>query len=680
MSLMSALLDTYDFALDNGLVDNAKLGVNGLTLLPVYHSNKKSNGEDIFELTIDENSEAVAGRFLAKGERVVFPITEDSITRSGAKVAPHAICDELSYLAKEIDPEKNKAYISGIEALLTHEESNPCQNLRIFGEYLMNHDVLKSFIACYVGKKAHILEESVLHVEEKDEQGKEKCKSMDLNKIFITFKLGRKNAGDLPLSNDINLHRFYIDYVREKNRTRELSYCDITGSLDYCVERHRGIIGNAKLISISNNDETYYGRLKNGADIYHISYEASQKVHNMLKYLVDNNSHAGFLGAGAYVINWLSKELDKGGLSLLSDAQKENRPKLNESQHEIINDDDDDDIPDVKEITMSELGGGTSEVLKNYFTGKGGTLAESEFYVLIIEKISNGRVSIKHFKRLSTSDAHERIEEWYRSMEWKHFKQRKAPTLYQIVDFLYGYEGKEGFLKCDKDTLKRSQLERLIPCMLEAKKMPRDMVRLAFNKLSRRQSYQKQWNMAMFIGCSLIKKYRKDDLNILIDPERIEEVEYLKESISFYYGRLAAVYEKVELEAVRKRDFSNVEKVEEGKGEKAKFGRVTNMDRLYSAMIRMPERTAFILSQRVKPYFNMIAKRSRAEHDFYERLIAEINGKIEAINELGQYKGGAVDEDFYIGYYHQKNKFYQGGKKNNGSVTDNKNKDEAVQE
>src|SRR5690554_3411694 len=109
MSLMNALLDTYNFALDNGLVDNPELSVNGLTILPVYHSNKKAaSNEDIFEITIDKYSNAIGGRFFNKEEIIVFPITEDSITRSGSKIAPHAISDELSYLARSYNPNPRK--------------------------------------------------------------------------------------------------------------------------------------------------------------------------------------------------------------------------------------------------------------------------------------------------------------------------------------------------------------------------------------------------------------------------------------------------------------------------------------------------------------------------------------------------------------------------------------------
>lgn len=32
----------------------------------------------------------------------------------------------------------------------------------------------------------------------------------------------------------------------------------------YCSSKHRGLLGTSKLISVSNNEETYFGRIKKG--------------------------------------------------------------------------------------------------------------------------------------------------------------------------------------------------------------------------------------------------------------------------------------------------------------------------------------------------------------------------------------------------------------------------------
>jgi len=647
MTLMNSLLETYDLALKNNLVDNPNLTVDGQSLLPVYHSNKRSKGNDVFEITIDNNSNCIGGRFLDENEIIVFPITENSITRSGSKIAPHAISDELSYLAKEIDEEKNKTYIKEIKELLDYEKRHNCENFKIIGGYIIKNTILDDFLRIYLGKTEYQIDNNfALKFDIIQDNGKVKEKTIDLQKTFITFKIEKVNSGDISLTRDVNLHNFYIKYVRDKNKqSGNMAYCDLTGNMDYCVERHRGILGMAKLISISNNDETYYGRFKNGSDIYSISYEASQKVHNMLKYLLENKNHARYIGENAYIVNWLLNDLGKGGIELVSHF------------------DDDEDFEDAEEVVMSGLGGNTSQKLGKYFSGEDENFsAKSDFYVLIIEKISNGRVSIKYFRSLSKSDAYERVLNWYDSTKWKFNGKDISPSIYQIVNFVYGQENSKGYLSCENKKLSRSTVERLIPCIIDGQKIPKDISRMAFHKLSNKQSYKKSWNAALNIGCSLIKKYRNDYENYIIDPNKISEVKELEENRSFFYGKLMAIYEKIELDAIRGRsgdDDSN----------KGKSQRITNSDRLWNSMIRTPERTRFILESKIKPYMNILKKNNPGSYVNHDKLITSITLEILNLNESNSKNKGSLNEDFILGYYYQKNQFYK--KKNNEAEESN---------
>lgn len=653
MSLMSDLIATYNQALDKGLVDSLGVGSKGTVLLPVYHSSKISTGEDIFEITIDKNSNAVNGQFLEKEEFVIFPITEDSITRSGSKVAPHAISDELSYLGKGIDEEKNKAYIEGIKALLDYETRRNCESFKIIGRYLINNNVLEDFKKFHLRGRDHSIQKGfILKYEEVDEKGKKKTKSMDLKKIFITFKLEREYEGDLTLTRDVDIHNFYIDFVRNKNSLKKQDYCDITGEMDYCVERHRGLLGNAKLIGISNHDETYYGRFKAGKDIYHVSFEASQKGHNMLKYLIENKNHSRYIGEGAYLINWLAQDLEKGGVELLSEIKYEDNQYLDELEN--LEDLDLEDLEETEEKSMNILGGDYSAKLKEYFFGMGTDFStENDFHVLIIEKISNGRLSIKYNRKLSRSEAYKRVMNWYKTTSWRFYSRDKSPSLYEIVNFIYGLENKNGLLACENKKLFRSTVERLIPCIIDGHKIPRDIVKTTFYKLSNKQSYKKSWNNALNIGCALIKKQRSDYNNYLIDVNKISEVKQLVESRSFYYGNLMAIFEKIELDAIGRRDGDDEKK---GKGS---IQRITNSDRLWSSMIRTPERTRFILESKIKPYLNMLKRNSPGIYVFYDKLITSITLKLVELAETEGKQSGSLNEDFILGYYYQKNEFYQ---------------------
>src|SRR5699024_4943561 len=194
------------------------LSSSGLTLLPVYHSSRVSSGEDVFEITIDKNSNAIGGRFLDKEEIIVFPITEDSITRSGSKIAPHAISDELSYLARDIDSKKNEEYLKGIEELLDYEKTHRYENFRIIGEYIIKNMILEDFLKFYLVDTRYSIDDKFkLNYEELGNDGKPKNKSINLKKVFITFKLEKELSGDITLTRDVDLHDFYIDYVRNKN-------------------------------------------------------------------------------------------------------------------------------------------------------------------------------------------------------------------------------------------------------------------------------------------------------------------------------------------------------------------------------------------------------------------------------------------------------------------------------
>ena len=646
MNLMNALLDTYNFALENDLVDNHKLSNLGHIILPIYHSNKRSSGEDIFQITIDEEGKPIGGRFLNKDELIIFPITEESITRSGSKVAPHPICDELSYLSGKIDERKNKAYLEGIDKLLEYEESNKNENMRIIGQYVKNNDILDDFLRYFMNDKDYQMnDEWQLKYEVQETSGKVRSRTLDLKKVFIEFKINKLLEADITLTRDVAIHKFYIDYINNINKNKDLTYCNILGEEEYCTDKHRGIIKRAKIIS-ANNPKTYYGRIKSASDVYRMSFEASQKVHNMLKFFIDSDKYKKHIGENAYLVNWLAQDLDKGGIDLISDMEYEE--------------------DEVEEVTLEDLGDLISQKLGNYFLGGGGEInPQDTFYIIIIEKINDGRVSIKYFRRLSRSEAYERVRNWYKSTEWSFYDYKlkkyigKSPSLYQIINFIYGMENNKGYMSCENKKLMRTSIERLIPCIIDSKKIPKDIMRASFNKLSNKRAFNKSWNEALNIGCSLIKKDLYDYKDLMIYHNRLEEVDFLKESRSFYYGRLIAIYEKVELDAIRGRTG------DDGKN----GGRITNADRLWNSMTRTPERTRFILENKIKPYMNILKRNSMGLYIFHDKLLTEITIKISELDESTNQNIGPLNEDFILGYYYQKNDFYN--KKDKDLSSDN---------
>ncbi len=95
MSLLSALLKSYDYALDNNMV--GKPDQYGDIILPMYYGSKKSDGKNIIEVLIDKDSELKDANLLDDGEVIIFPVTEDSVARSSG-LAPHPLTDSASYV------------------------------------------------------------------------------------------------------------------------------------------------------------------------------------------------------------------------------------------------------------------------------------------------------------------------------------------------------------------------------------------------------------------------------------------------------------------------------------------------------------------------------------------------------------------------------------------------------
>lgn len=94
----------------------------------------------------------------------------------------------------------------------------------------------------------------------------------------------------------------------ESNQQADI-ICNISGKQEVLVTKHRGLIGNAKLISVSNNIETYKGRFKEREDVFTVGNQTSEKIHLMAKFLLENEHTHAWLGSGQYLINWFSDDL-----------------------------------------------------------------------------------------------------------------------------------------------------------------------------------------------------------------------------------------------------------------------------------------------------------------------------------------------------------------------------------
>ena len=111
MSVLTALYKSYEYCEENGFVDRSEKIDFETVLLPIYHSNKESRDEDIIEVTLDKNAEIIFADYLEKNKKIIFPVTEESISRSSG-IAPHPLVEEISYF---VEKNKNEEYIKNLD-------------------------------------------------------------------------------------------------------------------------------------------------------------------------------------------------------------------------------------------------------------------------------------------------------------------------------------------------------------------------------------------------------------------------------------------------------------------------------------------------------------------------------------------------------------------------------------
>lgn len=138
MSLLTALLDSYDYALEHDMV--GKPDAYGNILLPMFCKSEDSNGKNILEVIIDKKGQLIEYDYVAEGETIIFPVTEDSAARS-SNVAPHPIVDNMSYIVQDGGP-RNQAYMAQLESWLDYEE---IVYFRIIYDFLKKDKIIKRY-------------------------------------------------------------------------------------------------------------------------------------------------------------------------------------------------------------------------------------------------------------------------------------------------------------------------------------------------------------------------------------------------------------------------------------------------------------------------------------------------------------------------------------------------------
>ena len=610
MSWMRALYDTYD-----NLELQEKEG-----LLKIAHSTQKAH----IEVQLSKDGKIIAANFLpSKKSDTVIPVTEESASRSSG-AAPHPLFDKIKYLAGdyelytgESNEEHHQKYMENLKKWCDSEYGD--YKIEVLYKYLQENRLIHDLIE----RGIFSLDEKQ-HLTKKWENASEKLTVGDQKDAFIRFQVDGVNLWE-----DTKLQENYIHYYLSNGG--EIGFCQVTGREERLCVNHPSKIRNSgdKAKMISSNDKTnftYRGRFHDVGEAYTISYEASQKIHNALKWLIERQG-----------VKVGDKEFVLWGVN------SENVPSILESTEGVaFAYEEEEDIfaafcgeEEDKTVSIQEdVAERFNRAIRGYH---GNVRADSHFVLLGVDAATTGRLSVifsREYFGAGGNELIERIEQWHRDCAWNVSSYNKklqkrvyftgAPSPYEIALCTYGREQGNSIKGTDK--VIANAVERILPCIVDGKRVPVDIMREVVHRAQHPQNYKSKtlWQQVLSVACALTRKH-------LI--EKGEECLVMKspESLDAKCGRMLAIADAIEAWVLREE----------------KIDRNTTAMRYYAKFCENPCDTWVIIQRNLKPYEMKLRGRARN----LQTLLGEISATISE-EEFQQKRN--LDGTFCLGFDSQR--------------------------
>lgn len=598
MGLMKQAYDTYC------AMENRYAGVYGEQrepLVPVSH--QIVNAE--LELTLDADGELMDARAVEKERAAtIIPVTEASSGRTGDTSCAHPLCDQLRFFSPTY-PSKYEAYLTQLHRWECSPYGHP--KLSAVARYVERGTILDD-LAC---RGLITLDEKGLPVKEKQ---------------MVRWRVETGAENEIPACwQDQSLFRAFIRYYASV-KTQEPVFCMISGRCAPPACQHpKKIItvkvdghscANAKLISANDtNGFTYRGRFTDDSQAVTVSYEASQKIHSALHWLAANQ---GVFIGGRTFLCW-----NPQGIEIPSpQAAFLRRNTARQIKYS-----------DYRRVLLETLRGWQETIPRD-----AGAVAAA------FDAATSGRLSVTYYSELPALELARRLHDWDAACCWEYgIFGVQSPGLPQVVDCAFGtvrVANKQTKQETDERVM-RQQVQRLFSCRIGRGKMPADFARGVADKASGLQIMDAALrNNVLFTACAVLRKYyidwHQEEWNMALEDQ--------KQDISYQYGRLLAVYEKLEQDTYDGND-----------------QRETNAIRMQPVFAKRPRYASRIIWEQLKKgYYSKLNPSARI---YYDRLIGQIIGQISECPQAEREE--ALKDTYLFGYYLQRNALYTSNKTDN---------------
>lgn len=561
------------------------------------------------EITIDQEGRYVRAQRISKDfGKVIIPVTESSAGRSSG-IAPHPLCEQIKYLAAYDgkSEERQKLYLAQLDRWRKSPYS--LKALDAIYAYVSGNTIL-----------ADLARDNLVKLDEKGMPEDDKL-------LTIWNVLGVGDDSRVWCSTELmdSYSRFYIDSINDINQH---NICAMTGENTVTAHQHlKGVFsnnGNAKLISSNDNTNfTFRGRFLTDKEALTVGYAASQKAHNALKWLVANE---GVVIGNREYLCWSPQ-----------------RDRIPGPESSLLKAFFADDLPETPDLPSYQT------ALKKALWGYASNIRDKNSSTTVMacfDAATAGRLAVTFYAEGRTQEYLSRLENWDSTCCWYGYKGNiQSPSLYKIALYAYGIERTDTHGKSRveaDDKIIKGLIEQLLYSRIGKGLFPTNIYRKLIVNASNLLRYEKgNRNELLSIACAVICKYHADYQKETMCMELNEE----RKDRSYQFGRLLAIYEKIE------RDTYDRESAE---------GREPNALRLQSVYCNQPMHYAFELEKQLERAYFPRLKESAGS--FYKRLIGDIMGQI---NEFPENEWNRPLSDSYLmGYYLQRKKLYTSHKNN----------------
>ena len=633
MNYLDALCTTYDRYSNRAGEEEIKAIKDreiSYMLLPISHTTQTAH----IEVLVTENGEFYDAEVIPK-VNTVLPFTEDSGSRAGktARLKPHMLHDNLVSVAGDYDTytgeqksDSYDAYIVQLEKWCQSEYSHPLVN-SIY-QYVKKKTLIKDLVesqVLHVGTD-NLLLEKWTSKEEKPEIFKQITGNQTA--AFVRFSVHIPGKVTTPIWKNKEVFSAYQNYYA--TLLKENTLCYVLGKELPLTSQHPNKIRNsgdmAKLISSNDNSGfTFRGRFTEANQVASISYEASQKAHNALKWLIERQ---GRIIDGRVFLTWGLDDLEVDSPVENPMQTKKTAIPLGEVQKETIVAE-----PQEEALTMRSLAQDYGKLLAGY-KAKTELNNGNKIYIMTLDAATPGRLAVLYYRCFDVEEYFGKLQKWHADAEWRQSyydfvgKEWKsfigAPSLEMVAKLAYGPRPSEALVK--------GTIERLLPSILDQRVVPADIVRSAIQRASNPVVFEKfEWEQVLQVACSLVKKQ-----NVEKGIYHTMTLNRKNTNRHYLYGRLLAVADVFERNAI--------------KAVNEKETRATNAIRYMNAFMNQPYRTWTTIHESLQPYL----EREGSKANYAQRELEEITGLFEE----GEYNNQPLNGDYLLGYYNQRQALY----------------------